>query len=670
MFLVNHSLYVKLAWTNLKKNKKFFLPYLLSAVFTVITFFTIYTLYRSESLDTIAGGRSLRQILSFGSMIIGIFSIIFLFYTNGFLIKQRKKELGLYSILGLEKKHIAKVLFYETLITIGITVGGGLLAGSIISQLIFLIMLNLIQFDITLRLQFTLTAYIATTILFVGIFLATLVKNVIQVHLNNPIGLLKGSNQGEREPKASWIMAIVGIIALGSGYYMAISITNPIAALTYFFIAVLLVIFGTNLVFTSVSIYVLKFLKSRKNFYYRPKNFISVSGMIYRMKQNAVGLANICILSTMVIICMLSAVSLYMGQKDIMDLRYPRDVEIRADLTTTDSALVNQVIDDTIAEYDIQVTFRGEYREFYAYSKLNQNQIELYSGDGASMSMQDLNRMIGVSLIPLEDFNQFVGKEYVLDSKDQVILFDSTGTYPYDTIALGNQSFDVKEVLNEFNEIVTKEGTLDHVVYLVVKDYETADAIYREYTGSDYEKNLAYDCNQFYYLDVEGDTDRCIAFETALNENLRGKDVSFRMQSYHVDNLEWYTSYGGLLFVGVYFGILFLMATVLIIYYKQITEGYDDRERFNIMQKVGMSQSEVKKTIHKQILMVFTLPVILAVCHTCFALPMLKKLFQMFAMYNTTLINLCTLATILLYVAVYVIVYGLTAKAYYKIVEY
>lgn len=617
-----------------------------------------------------SGGRNLQEILYFGSMIIGLFSVIFLFYTNGFLIKQRKKELGLYSILGLEKRHIARVLFYETMISIVLAVGGGLLAGSILSKLIFLMMLNLIHFDITLKLQFTLTAFVTTILLFLGIFLATFLKNVLQVHLSNPIGLLKGSNQGEREPKASWFLAILGIGALGYGYYMALSITNPIEALFYFFVAVILVMIGTNLIFTSVSIYILKFLKRRKTFYYRPKNFISVSGMMYRMKQNAAGLANICILSTMVIICMLSAFSLYLGQKDIMAQLFPRDVEICADLTTTESSLVNQVIDDTVADSEVEVTFRGEYRGLTALCNINKDQLDLLIASGSGTTMEQWDSMVDVILLPLEDYTTFVGQEADIESKDQVLVFDSTGNYPYDTISFGNQTLQVQEVLEDFNEIVITNTTIDHDMYVVVKDEETAYDIYREFTGEEFDEYLAKECNRYFYLDIKGDTDACISFETALQENLKANGVSFRIESYHVNNLDWYTTYGGILFVGVYFGILFLMATVLIIYYKQITEGYDDRERFKIMQKVGMSQAEVKKTIHKQILMVFTLPVFMAVCHTCFALPMLKRMFQMFSMYNTTLIHLCTLATIVIYAVVYVIVYGLTAKSYYRIVEY
>lgn len=315
---MNHKFYCRMAWTNLKKNKKLYLPYLLSALFTVVTFFTISTIAKARSLRNMKGGNSLQGMLFMGMIVIAFFSVIFLYYTNGFLIKQRKKELGLYCILGLEKKHMAIILLNEMLISYGLSVGGGLIVGTVLSKLIFLLMLNIINFDITLQLEFHVSVYIITAILYLAIFFAMYIKNLFQVHLTKPIELLKGTNQGEKEPKASWILAILGVVSLGLGYYIALSITNPVAALSYFFVAVILVIIGTNLIFTSASIYILKFLKGRKKFYYRSKNFISVSGMIYRMKQNAVGLANICILSTMVIICIACVVSLYTGQKDIM----------------------------------------------------------------------------------------------------------------------------------------------------------------------------------------------------------------------------------------------------------------------------------------------------------------------------------------------------------------
>lgn len=667
---MNSSLFRRLAWTNIRKNKKIYLPYLLSALFTVVTFFTICTLYNSKSLDTVYGGQNLRQVLMFGSMVIGFFAVIFLFYSNGFLMKQRKKELGLYCILGLEKKHMAKVLFTEMLLSMLISIGGGLIAGTVISKLIFLIMLNLINFDMTLKLQLTVTAYVTTIILFVCIFLATYIKNLLQVHLTNPINLLKGSNQGEREPKASWIMALIGVGTLGYGYYMAVTIKNPVAAMSMFFIAVILVIIGTNLIFTSASIYILKFLKRRKNYYYKPKNFISVSGMIYRMKQNAAGLANICILSTMVIICMLSAVSLYIGQKDIMAQMYPRDIELKADLSTSDVDAVNQMIDDTLAQYDVKPTFRGRFRALEAFGTMDKDQLTVLPLGFNRMGIDDIDHLIGMSIISQDDYNQYTGENIQLNSENDVMVFSASGTYSYDTICLGEQSYHVQDVIKEFNNIVVSEGSMNQAVYIVVKDDDTADKIYRDYVGEDVDNYIKKMCYQYFYLDLDGERDTCIDFENAFVDTLRENEVMFYIQNYHIDNLDWYTTYGGLLFIGVYFGLLFLMATVLIIYYKQITEGYDDRERFNIMQKVGMSKHEVKRTIHKQILMVFTLPLLLAGCHTCFALPMLKRMFQIFNLYNTTLINLCSLATVVLYAIVYGIVYLMTAKAYYKIVEY
>lgn len=666
---MNHKFYCRMAWTNLKKNKKLYLPYLLSALFTVVTFFTITTIAKSRSLQNMKGGNTLQGMLYMGIIVIGFFSVIFLYYTNGFLIKQRKKELGLYCILGLEKKHMAIVLLNEMFISYGMAVGGGLIVGTMLSKLIFLLLLNLVNFDITLQLEFQPSVYLITAIVYLVIFIAMYIKNLLQVHLTKPIELLKGTNQGEKEPKASWILAILGVLSLGLGYYIALSITNPVAALTFFFVAVILVIIGTNLIFTSASIYILKFLKKRKKFYYRSKNFISVSGMIYRMKQNAVGLANICILSTMVIICITCVVSLYTGQKDIMAQLYPRDVEIRADLSKTDANEVNQYMDEMLAQSDVEVTFRGEFRTLGCYNLVDRNQLTLID-DSKSVDVEAIGSFSSLQFIPLEDFNTYINGNYTLEDKDEILFFDSQGEFPYNTLELGNQSLTIKEVIPEFNHIAPRISAMDRVQYAVVQDFDTIKEIYEKYTGSDMDEAISMFGYYNFYLDVDGELDECIAFEGSLLTKLRDEKITFRYQAYHVDNMDWYATYGGLLFIGVYFGLLFLMATVLIIYYKQITEGYDDRERFNIMQKVGMSRLEVKKTIHKQILLVFTLPVAIAVCHTLFALPMLKRMFQIFSLYNTPLIHLSTAATIITYAILYGIVYCLTAKAYYKIVEY
>ena len=668
VLLLNKHLYVNLAWNNIKKNKKIYLPYLLSALFTVVTFYTIAMFSESKSLAAMKGGDSLVLVMMMGTIIIGVFGIIFLFYTNGFLMKQRKKEFGLYCILGLEKRHIARVLFYESLINVGITVGGGLLAGVIISRLLFLIMLNIISFDVTLQLEYTLSPFLYTIILFLSINLLTLAKNIFQVHLVNPIELLKGSNQGEREPKASWILAVLGVGTLAYGYYMSISIQNPIAALNQFFIAVLLVIIGTHLIFTCASIYILKFLKKRKSFYYRPKNFISISGMIYRMKQNAAGLANICILSTMVIVCLVSAFSLYIGQKDIMKIQFPRNIILQVGLEDTNIDQLKQSITNTIGEFDVTVEFQGGYRGLDAFCYQNKKQVEFITEDDSYMQVEDLEKFVTVTFIPLDDYNAFTRETYTLSDSDEILLFDSHGRFDDKTLQINDAVLKVKTVLKKFDTVEPTDNVIDNQLKVITKDYDTALKLFNNLLEIDTDNTTNAEQCYYFLMDIDGTKEECIDFENQLVKDLV-KDYEISYGLYHVYNEVWYVLFGGFLFIGTYFGILFLMATVLIIYYKQISEGYDDRERFTIMQKVGMSKSEVKKTIRKQILMVFTLPLIVAVCHTCFALPMLKKLFQVFSLFNTTLTNFCTLITVILYAIVYGVVYFITAKAYYKIVE-
>ena len=666
---MSKSMYCKMAVTNLKKNKKFYLPYLLSTLFTVVTFFTICNMSFSDSLVKIKGGDQLRVILALGSIIIGFFGVIFLFYTNGFLMKQRKKELGLYCILGLEKKHMALVLFYEMIVSAVLTIAGGLIVGMVISKLLFLILLRLVRFEVTLKIEFTAIAYIMTVLLFLAIYVATYIKNLLQVHLTNPIDLLKGSNKGEKEPKASWLLALLGVICLGIGYYMALSIENPLKAMIYFFIAVIFVIVGTNLLFTSVSIYVLKFLKSRKSYYYNPRNFISVSGMIYRMKQNAAGLANICILSTMVIICMTSVFSLYVGQKDIMRQQFPHTIEIKTKYNVDKTEELNQIMEENAPKYGVQLSFQSNFHEFDYYMMEESGGYRLIPKD-LHLTEDDFEKLLHVSIVPYTEVKEVYHLEENIVDVNQAVIFDNMDRFELDTMEFGEKCVQIVKKLSEFNHIKKTEYGFDHNLYVFVKDYETADALYRSLLGDQYDERIKADCTHTFYYDVKGSEKDCLAFENAVSSLVKDMEDIKTRRFYHIDNLEWYILFGGLFFIGTYFGLLFLIATVLIIYYKQITEGYDDRERFNIMQKVGMSRREVKKTIHKQVLMVFFLPILLAVCHTCFALPMLKRMFQVFYMFNTTLINLSTLGTVILYVFVYAAVYLLTARAYEKIVEY
>lgn len=646
------------------------MPYILSATLMVITFLTINTISECKSMLNMGGGAQLMVTLKMGSFIIGFFSVIFLFYTNGFLIKQRKKEIGLYCILGLEKKHVAKVLLHEMLMTMSLAVFGGMIVGSVFNRLLFLLLLRAVKFDMTMKLEFHFSPYITTFLLYTAIFVAMYIKNLLQVQLANPINLLKGSNQGEKEPKASWFFALLGCVSLGIGYYMAVKVNNPADALMLFFVAVIFVIIGTNLIFSSASIYVLKFMKNRKRFYYRSKNFISVSGMIYRMKQNAIGLANICILSTMVIVSISSVVSLYIGQKDIMEINYPRDISIKTYPQDQKIDGIKERVESLAKEYKVKVSFQGDIRMLQCLATKKDGRYVFFNPSG-NVFVSEIDNLVTINFMSIQDYNRFTHSKKHLEEDNQVLIFDASGKKNHETLLLEDETYAVAENLTEFNHIKIRDSVLNGEIYIVMKEFDLARVAYQEFAKTqeiDKKSDMV-----TYYADVTGDAKTCTEFETELLRQIRADaketNTYIKTNAYHADYESWYTEFGGLLFIGSFFGIIFSMATVLIIYYKQITEGYDDRERFIILQKVGMSKYEVKKTIHKQILLVFALPIAFAICHIGFALPMLKSMFQAFGLFNTTLINLSTLLTVLIYAICYGIVYALTAKAYYKIVK-
>ncbi|HCX62731.1 MAG TPA: cell division protein FtsX, partial [Clostridiales bacterium] len=350
---MNKFFYPKLAVNNIKKNSKTYIPYMLTCIGTIMMFYNICFLVVAKDIEIVQDSGSLRQVMLLGAMVIGIFSLIFLFYTNSFLIKKRKKEFGLFNILGMEKKHISKIIFFETLITSSITLIVGILSGILLSKLIILFLFKILSFNATFGFEISPTAIFASLCLFGSINVINFIFNITQVHLSKPVELLKGGNVGEREPKTKWLLTIVGALCLGTGYYIAVVTESPLAALNLFFVAVMLVIVGTYCLFTAGSIAVLKRLRKNKKYYYKPNHFVSVSGMIYRMKQNAAGLSNICILSTMVIVMISSTISLYTGMEDILKIQYPKDIIISAyEISDEEAKTLNEIINQqTSAAY-------------------------------------------------------------------------------------------------------------------------------------------------------------------------------------------------------------------------------------------------------------------------------------------------------------------------------
>ena len=651
--------YWKLAFTNLKNNRRVYLPYLLSSAGIILMFYTICALVRGIDQEAMYGGTSVTSMLSLGQFVIALFAVLFLFYTNSFIIKRRKKELGLYNILGMEKRHIANLLFRETLLTAVLSLALGLGLGVVFSRAMFWILGLVLGTAVPIAFLVPLSAVSATLVLFGAIFLLTLCYNLLQVKLSKPIELLHGGETGEKEPKAHWILAVLGALLLGAGYYMAVTITSPLEALLYFFVAVLLVILGTYLLFITGITALLKLLKKNKRFYYKTSHFTAISGMLFRMKQNAAGLASICVLFTALLVTVSTTFSLYTSMETVMRIRYPRNILITARGANQDA---KDMIRDVVAE------------KASALGLTIENVVDREGWDmtvvrtGTALSTHEVpgDNYAVVYFFTQEEFQRFSGQEWAL-SENQAVLFDPVGTFPEgDALSIDGREFQLLSSDYQFPDASTM-AQIYETYYLVVKDVSVVESILGP-TGVNLAPSYSYD------FDVAGgDPDGVMAMIEALREQeFSGKGISYDslwMEDSATSRQDFLSLYGGLFFLGMFLGLLFLLGTALIIYYKQVSEGYDDARRFSIMQKVGMSRREVKRSIHSQIMLVFFLPLLTAVIHLCFAFPMLQKILLIMGLADVSVIFLSTLGCVAVFALAYLAIYAVTARTYYNIVE-
>lgn len=666
--------YPKLAVTTIKKNGKFYFPYILTCIGTIAMFYIMCFIKSNEGINKMPGAESLGQMMGLGTVVIAIFAAIFLFYTNSFLIKRRKKELGLYNILGMEKRHIAKILFYETFLTGVFSIITGLLFGILFSKLILLIFSKLLNFKVPFGFSISVYGIKFSIVLFAIIFFLILLSNLFQIKLAKPIELLKGGNVGEKEPKTKWIMAVIGVICIGIAYYIAITTESPLDAIMLFFVAVILVIIGTYLLFSSGSIAVLKLLRKNKNYYYKTKHFTSVSGMIYRMKQNAAGLSNICILSTMVLIMVTGTVSLYLGAEDALTNRYPYDITVLKTFQEKNSKrneILKSVLDAVSAQNRKIIKLKDyeslSFTMYYDKGHFIDNRNNYYGSSGNEV----------FSFITADEYLHLTGKTPNITGNN--VLVYSNKRQIDDTFTLFDKTFTVKEYLQNFPTPSSYTGFLMNVHFIVL----SSDTLLTEIMNAQLD---AYGDNANWpeyeiSLDIDGTDDEKITCAQAVDNATRDKveyaqddgSIGYRyinyMQSKQMTAKRFYTLYGGFLFLGLFLGTLFMMATALIIYYKQISEGYDDKERFEIMQKVGMSHDEIKATVRSQVLKVFFLPIIAAAVHVAASFKMITKLLAVMNLTNVPLFFWCTVVTLLVFATIYGLVYALTAKIYYKIVE-
>lgn len=642
---MNNFIYEKLAVTNLKNNRKTYVPYIFTGVLTVMMFYIIDALSRGKGITQ----DTLKICLQYATGVIVVFAVIFLFYTNSFLIKRRKKEIGVYNILGMGKRHIARMMAVETILTAGISILGGLVFGIIFGKLMYLLLLKILHNSVDMQFSVNGTAIVQTVILFAGIFLLTYLYNILQIQLVNPVELLHGGNQGEKEPKSRWLLVIIGVAALGNGYRIALTTEAPLEVLLKFFIAVICVIIGTYALFIAGSIVVLKMLRKNKAYYYNLKHFTSVSGMIYRMKQNGAGLANICVLSTMVLVMVSTTVSLYAGMEDILDSRFPRDVSIvckQADVNHEE--IIERLLKEQCEKAGVKITDRVWYR----YGSMN----AVLKGDKLENVDQYYpdNHFYYVEMMTQDEYNR-IEKRNVSLEEQEILTYTTNGKCGKKQINIAGQNYQVKKELPEMTSQPKSTAEIYKTLYIVFANAEQIERI-----------------EPFSYADkfnLKGDDGKQKEALEQIQNEFYEKIPDGMMESRMLSRSSFYELYGGLFFIGIYLGSMFIMATVLIIYYKQISEGYDDRERYQIMQKVGMSKKEVKRSIRSQVLSVFFLPLIVAVIHVAVAFKVMTKILGVLKLTNVLLFAVCTIITIAVFAVFYIIVYSITAKEYYRIVN-
>ena len=653
------GLYCKLALRNLKNNRRVTLPYLLSGAGIILMFYCITALTLGIDEEAMYGGSSVSAMMGFGVFVIALFALLFLFYTNSFLIKRRKKELGLYNILGMEKRHIARVLVIETLLTALCSLALGLGLGILSSRLLFWALGLVVGAAVPIAFTVPLPAVTGTLMLFGAIYLLTLGYNLLQLKLSRPIELLRGGETGEKEPKAHWLLAVLGAVLLGAGYYLALTVQDPLSALLLFFVAVVLVILGTYLLFLTGITALLKLLKKNKRFYYKLNHFTAVSGMLYRMKQNAAGLASICILFTALLVTVSTTFSLYTSMDGLLRARYPRNVLVSAYGANQEAKdLIRRNVAETAEHLGLSLEHVID-REGWNITTARVGK-ELHTQEVPS------DAYAVVEIFTEREFERFSGQEVNL-SENQVLLFDPLGTFPAgDTLTIEGNNFEIVPSDYEMPDASTMAQIYEQY-YLVFQSGAVVERLLAP-SGSNIAPTFSYD------FDLAGASAQDIqSFSDALGDkDFSGPGVSYQQllwEDSSSSRQDFLNLYGGLFFLGLFLGVLFLLGTALIIYYKQVSEGYEDAKRFTIMQQVGMSHREVKRSIHSQILLVFFLPLLTAVLHLAFAFPMLQKILLVMGLADFWLIFLSTLGCVGVFALCYLAIYALTARTYYHLVE-
>ena len=673
------GIYPKLAFDGIRKNKRMYIPYILTCVGMVMMYYIISFLHYSDTIACLEkGARTTKSMLGLGSFVIAIFACIFLFYTNSFLIRRRKKEFGLYNILGMGKRNIGLILLWETLIIAFISLAAGLFLGFAFSKLAELGLANMIQQDTNYTLSISFDAIGMTLILFGVIFVLLFFNSLRQVRFSSAVSLLKSENVGEKPPKGNRFLGILGILILGAAYYIAVSIEDPISALLWFFAAVVMVVVGTYLVMIAGSVLFCRILQKRKGYYYKPNHFVSVSSMVYRMKRNGAGLASICILATMVLVMISSTTCLYFGCEDSLNDRYPRDINMEyqfidsSEMSNENIDLIKSDISKAAEDYGVSPKNIDDYRSATIAGLVEGNRIECDSSYMNYSNMVSYSDVYQFYFVPLDDYNRKMNTNETLEN-DEVLIYINRGEYRENTLSFNHGStFKIKKRLDNFMGSGGASMSMLSSMFVVVPDIEEAVDGFDNLTYEDGGQMMT--LKWTYNFDTGLDKEKQIDFYEKLgmfyqDYTTDGKFDESYIECRAINEDDYYDMFGGLLYLGIILSIVFIFAAVLIIYYKQISEGYEDQARFEIMQKVGMTKREIRKSINSQLLTVFFLPLIGAGLHLAFAFPIIQKLLMMFNLFNVTLFAVTTIISFIVFALLYTLVYRITSNAYYNIVS-
>lgn len=691
------TFYPRLAWMGIQKNSRLYVPYILASMGMVTMYYIVAYLSTSSLLESTPGGNVMQGMLGLGMYVIVVFSLLFLFYTNSFLTRRRKKEFGLYNILGMGKWNLAKILVWESLTSAAISLGGGLIAGITFSKFAELGMVNILMGEATFTLSLEGKAIAETLKWFSIIFLLILIHTLREIRGASAMELLRSENAGEKPPRANWVLALAGIVILGAAYYMAVTIQNPMDALLWFFVAVIMVILATYLLFIAGSVTICRLLQKNKSYYYKTSHFVSVSSMVYRMKRNGAGLASICILCTMVLVMLSGTVCLYVGTEDSLRSRYPRNIILDtafAGIEDMEDGEMDRIRD--VAGQAVEKAGDGalkrenilDYRLAEFSGVITDGRIDTYDDGANAFQANSYAKVWQIFIIPLEDYNRVMNQNETLESNEWMI-YTKKSDYTEDTIAINDgETKRIKKVVPDFVDNGVDAEQIIPSMYLFVPDLAAAaeplEGLWNEWGNPIMSLHWNYgfdlECKDEIQTQILEQIEVALCpEETTLaseQENVEITEDSEEIPAVMVsckgvakERANFYGIYGSLFFLGILLGIVFVFAAVLIIYYKQISEGYEDQSRFEIMQKVGMTEKDIKRSVNSQVLTVFFLPLIMAGVHLSFAFPMVHKLLILFSLTNLKLLLFVTAGCYLIFALFYILVYRITSRGYYKIVS-